>query len=510
MSQAQAMASADITSQTAPLTAQVGELQRTGQQQQAALTQEFNQLMPYAQHAAEYTGQFNQMAESDAQAIYQQAGQQLNNLQQNSAAEAQRVAQQTGGPVSTGQFTSSLDPFATATAATGANNRLTSLELGVIGTDQANQFAGQVLPAMELEQRRTAQADINNKIQTLKDQIATIQGTKSKLTQSNYAKLQTAQQRYDLAKAQLQLKRQQGAQAWEATKRKLAQTDTELGIKAQHEGFTEYATTRALDQTGDKVTLSQEVAAFNQGLANKKLKISAADVAARIQHMSVQEKQAAQRIGISDAEYVLRQQHYAIMDQNATTRLQVQDQSNAMNFIDGLMGGKNSNKPVTVTTKKYLDPTDPLAVAAANYGQGLGGITGKKPPGNVYFDKSHGKNGAWYTYIKTTMNGNQFASTYGTHGTPITNPNAMYQTIHQAFPDMSGKMITNMLKAKLGLPGDWKLGDPASYTTPDLMNMSLSGLTDLARSFGFPVSPRTVGKQELIDFIHHHQSTRGQ
>jgi hypothetical protein len=63
-------------------------------------------------------------------------------------------------------------------------------------------------------------------------------------------------------------------------------------------------------------------------------------------------------------------------------------------------------------------------------------------------------------------------------------------------------MLQNLIQVRLGLP-DWKVGQPANYSTATLSGMSLSDLTDLAVARGFKPSPTAASKQQLIDFIHH-------
>jgi hypothetical protein len=479
LDQAKATADAEIGAQVAPLQGQITQFQKAGTQEQNALGAEYNSLLPYAQSAAAYTGQFNRMAASDSNAIFQAAGQQMNTLQQNAAAEAQRVAQQTGGPVSTGTFTAGLDPYAAATQQSGAVGGLTSLELGVIGTDQANQFAGQVLPAMELEDRRSARMNIDNHIADLRSQIATIQGTKSKLIDAKLPELLTAQRNYELNKAKLAQSKVANDRSWTATQ-------------------------RALDQKDAQLALAEQAQLFAEGVSTKKLNLTAGQLALEARRLTDSEKQAADKLGLSYAEYALRANHYAATEATANKRVAVQEESNARMMIDGIFGGANSNKPVTITQKHYLDAKDPLAVQAINYASNH--VLGAKPPSNVFYDA---KRKQFYTYTKSTMTPQQFSQTYDTHGTPISDPNAMYRFLRTAMPDAKPVMLQNLIKAKLGLNPDWKPGDPASHRTADLNAMSLSDLTDLAVKEGFPPTPHAASRQALIDYIHAADAGRG-
>jgi hypothetical protein len=486
LGQAQSQAATEVAGQVAPLQGQVTQLTKQGGQEQSALGSEFNQLLPYAQQAAAYTGQFNQMASSDANAIFQQAGSQMNTMQQNAAAQAQRLAQQTGGPVSTGTFTAGLDPFTTATAESGAVGRLTGLELGTLGTDQATQFSGQVLPAMEMEQRRTAAADITNKIDAIKTQISTIEGTKSKLVNAKLPALLAAQQNFQLNKEKMALDKSNAEHNWQNTK-------------------------RALDQSGAKLALASRVETFNEGVDTAKLgqegvklKITAAQVDNEATHMSNEDANAAAKLGLSKEEYILKEHQYAVSDSIAQQRADNQSQSNLVHFIDGFVGGTSSNKPVSVTQKHILNPNDPLVQAAMHY-SGLAAATGKKPPANVFYDP---KTKQWYTYTKTTMTPSQFATQHGGHGSPMSDPNALYRVMRQALPNSDPKMLQNLIRVKLGIPS-WKPGQSAAApATQDLAKLTLPKLTDVAVQHGFKPSPVAATRQQLIDYIHAHHEVR--
>jgi|SRR5215471_3223068 len=504
--QAQAQAATEIAGQVGPLQGQVAQLTKQGQQQVGSLTNEFqNNLIPAAQHEAQQTAAFNQNAQGAEAGIFQQATSQMNTLAQNQAQQAQQIAQQTGGPVSTGMFTSGLQPYQTAEVQSGAVSQLTGLNLGTIGTNEAQMFAGQVLPAMESLQKSTARANIASQIADLKKQITTIQGTKSKLVDAKLPALLAAKQGFALNVAQLAQKRIAANRAWTATKRGLDQRDRTLSLTEQNQAFNKWLAKQELGQKGRVITDQEKNQLFNEWLAKGKLGISQQQVDAYSQHLTATEKLDAERLGITKQELAARILQYSASNKIAEQRLGIQAQSNARAIIDAALGGTGSNRPTTVTVKKWLNsgdpskniPADPLVTAALN----AGGLFSKgKPPSNVYYDTNRRQ---WYTYVKNTMTPQQFATQYNPGGTPMSDPNALLAVLKQGVPGRSESFYVNLIRLRLGIP-DWKPGQPAAYTPQSLGALDINKLTDIAMSRGFQPSPVKTGKQALIDFILHH------
>jgi hypothetical protein len=521
---AQSQADVDISSQVTPLQAQIDYENKLGTQQQSAITSEFNQLLPYSQQAAAMTGAFNQQASSDAQQVFQSAQAQLNAQQQNAASAAQNLAQQTGGPVSTGQFTDVLSPYQTAMGQSGAIGQLATLQLGQIGTDQANQFSGQVLPAMAAEQHATVRNTINDQIQQLRSQITQIEGTKSKLVNAALPGLVSSQLKYYTDQLSLSEKAWKDQQSVVATNRKLDTADNALALNAaklvedtwekgrtitiagQKESFNEWLAGEKLNQTDVNNTVKNWLAGKKLDLDGQKIVqqwtkmgLDRAALNARIAHMSNQDKATAARLGISAGQLALGQTKLQEQASEAAARIQVQAQKNTNSLISGVFKGSTSTKPVSITQKHYLNDNDPLAQQAQRYATG-GGFLGT-PPKNVFFDpKANNGQGGYYTYIKTTETPAQYAQKMGSSGTPMSDPNAIYKFLMSSDPNMDPKMAIAAIQLHLGLP-KWQPGMPANYTTATLNQMSLPDLTDLAIAYGFPASPRAVGKQRLIDYI---------
>jgi len=537
LKQATSLANADIASQIAPLQSQIGYQQKLLPQEQQALTDEFNQLMPYAQQQAAYTGEFNRGVASDAQQIFQQAGTNLNTMQQNNAAQAQQMAQQIGGPVSTGQFTDALTPYQSAIGQGASVAGLNALELGAIGTDQAYQFSGQVLPAMAAEQHQTVAANINDQIQKLKDQITTIQGTKSNLVDAKLPALLTAAHNYQLQVASLAEKKLQDKRSYTTTMRALDQANAKLKLATRQEAFVEKTTgtkldqgQQALDQSEQKITQNEQAL----GIKTQQQKETA--------------RHNAQMEGISYDKYLAYNAHMVRSDSNASKRNQIQETKNFQTVLDVAMGGSSSNKPVSVYEKHYLNKSDPLYVQTIKaIHDSVKPTLGQKAttfPKNVFYDP---KTQQYYTEGRVSTTPAAFAQQHGMSGTPISDPNALFRLLKNQFPDKSDSIITDAIRVKLGIP-NWNYGDampgtqkaapttrpkgPAAVTPPTtalgvtgnagspektytgtptqaaaLAKMPIGQLTDLAIKYGFKPSPVRASRQSLIDFIYHATSS---
>ena len=517
LKQAQAMAASDISAQVAPLQSQIDYQQHLLPQEQGALTSEFNNLLPYAQQAALGTAQFNKQASDDAQQIFQQAGTNLNTMQQNNAAQAQRMAQQIGGPVSTGQFTSALEPYQTAIGQGASVAGLNSLELGTIGTDQAQQFAGQTLPAMAAEQHSTVAANIQDQIQKLKDQITTVQGTKSKLVDARLPALLTAAHNYRLSVAQLAEKKLQDTRAFKALQTTLTQKGETIELAKEAQSFNECVDQQKLGQSGQALTLTQG----ELDLGNARL--------------TQQAKDEARKYGLDYLKYSALAAHYIRSDATSAARVTAEEQKNAASLINVALGGSTSNKPVTMTVRHYLTANDPLMQKVNRYAKN--NLFGKSPfPTGVYYDKSTGK---FYTMVHQTETPQHFMQTHGMSGTPTQDPNQLYKFLTGSGVDAT--MAANIIRLRLGIP-KWNPGDKITSTAPpkktakttaavvnptnalgvtgnagspeqtyspgssvaaNLAKMPIGQLTTLAEKYGFKPSPVKTGRQALIDFIYH-------
>jgi hypothetical protein len=473
---AQDQAAAEINAQVNPLQSQISQLQGNQQAAAAAIGQEFAQLLPSVANSASRLEQSNADNLNAAQAIFQQAGSQLNTLQQNAAAQAQRLAQQVGGPVSSGQFTSASDPYAQAAAAGGATESMTQLELGAAGNRAAEVFAGQVFPALATEQQAKNRQYYQDQIKSIQDEITKIQSTKGTLVSSKLATLQAADRQYKLDLANLKLKKINDLHSWDAKARSLEQKDTQLKQYDQRTGLMQ----DALNQSGyfKDISAKQKQTALQQ--AGQRIKLEGTRI-------TNQEAQAWARIGVQRDALTARINHYTESDKLANARLNVQQQKNAMSLIDAAMqpGG---GKPVKLTTRVNLRADDPAVIAA---------LTGHaSAAADVHRDP---KTGQWYEYKNMTLTPAQWAHNQGVQATSgVHDPNQLYQLLTSN--NTPPAMARNLVRIKTGM-SDWAPGQKSSYTAEDLAKMSIPKLDKLARARGFTGDDSTLTKQRAIDFI---------
>lgn len=464
--QAVAEAQSEIAASVAPDQAELKVLANQQAQQENTVSAEFAQLLPYAQQSSELTAGFNAGVANDANAIFQAANQNMGQLATNSAQAAQQVAQATGGPAATTTLTGPMSEFQLAQQQTGEVGQLTNLELGSSATAEAAQFAGQTLPAMMKQSDDQIRAQIATKTLALQQDIAKVEGTESKIVN---AKLPALQRQALTA----QLDEQKIAETKLNDSHKWNEFEQGLNLKANEIAFTE---------------------AYDTG----KLKVSQQTVDLRAQQLTATEKATAARLGLTAQEYALRASQYVQSDALASQRLAVEQQRNSISAINAMLGGSTSDKPITMTTVKYLNASDPLAIAAARYQQG-GLLTKAKMPSNVFYDPSRHE---WYTYVKQEMTPSQWHLKTGTSGTPVSDPNAIYNALMHMPPGErpSKQFAISAIQDRLGIP-DWKPGQSATPSHVDLVKMSMSDLLHLATQRGFKGDALTTSKQRLIDYI---------
>jgi hypothetical protein len=485
LSGAKAAAASEIAMQAAPIHSQIAAETQLGKQQQAAVTQEFNSVLPYVQSGARETADFNTQMANDSQAIFQQAGLNLNAAQQNQAQQAQQMAQQIGGPVATGTFTNALSPYETAMGQSSAIGQLNTMQMGTIGTDMMGQFAGQVFPSMAVEQHATLRANINDAIQKLEDQLTTLNASKSKLVDAKLPQLLTAQVNYYKDQAAAKNAAQKAYDTWVINKENADTRAAAVRVAAKKLGF---------DITQGNIKDAQGWAKIGQAST----KLQQAGIALKIKASDLTEKQRHDMAieGIDVNKFIQTRNYQAAQIALGQGRLNAMDTRNMMTFLDGATGGKSSNKPMSIYKRTYLPKNSPLvkqAVAALSPTNFMGKI---KMPAGLHMDSK----GNWFFTEHVTQTPQAYAESAGASGTPTMDPNVLYAALSSAFPDESPQTILNAIRMKTGLP-TWKPGQPANYSTATLNAMSLSDLTDLAVAHGFPQSPKAATKQRLIDFI---------
>jgi hypothetical protein len=216
--------------------------------------------------------------------------------------------------------------------------------------------------------------------------------------------------------------------------------------------------------------------------------------------------------------------NYTVGQNIARRRVAATENANVYHLIDAALGGSTSTSPVKIQRKQYLDPSNPLVVAAKAY-SGVPSLLGKSAPKNIFHDKQ-----GWYTFNTTTVTPQQFAIESGSSGTPVTKAQDLWDVISNAMPSEAKtpngrKLILGVINSRLGIsgwtPGKTSVAATNAVTTPTvggapsgpaapatatyLAKLPLSSLTDVAMKLGFPGSPKAVSRQHLVDFILAHQ-----
>jgi hypothetical protein len=452
---AQQQAAASIAGQNAPLQAQVTTL---GGQETAArgnIAQEASALLPYAQQSAQAVQQANDNALSMEQQVFAAAGTRMNQLHQAAASEAQQLAQQMGGPVSTGQFTQALEPFEEALPNVQAGGTLNALGLSMAGTQEAQQFAGQVFPAMMSEESAKSDAFFNDQIKTLNNQIDANAGTKSDLVNSDLNTLLQSERQFRLST----ITNQRDAKA------------AAMNEKVQRQGLAD-----------DKIRnqLSQG-AAKRAGIA---LGVSEQRAQASITHMTNQDRIQAQKLGLSVAEFKQRAAHQAQTAKEGAARVSDSISKDAVTMIQAAMGG---GKPVSMTHRAYVP----------------GSASAFKVPAGAFYDPQRKQ---YYKVVHETIPASQWSQMTGRGPAgvhPITDPNGLYEYMRGSLPELGRQKTINLIRAQTNKP-NWSPGQKVSYSSNDLHNMPLSELSGLARDNGYAGKlGKMANRQRIVDYLMH-------
>jgi hypothetical protein len=467
---AEADAAAQIQGQNAPLQARVTSL--GGQQTAAAgaITQEFQGLLPYVAASSGRIGQAYGAALTAEQQVFAAAGTRMNQLRQQQASEAQQLAQQMGGPVATGQFTQAMEPYEQALGASGAGSMLHTLGMGQAGVQEAEQFAGQVFPALQTEQVAQSDNFYKNQIKDLQGQIDANAAGKSALVGKEQSDLLASERAFRLQQLQSAMDKTKAQRDWKVQQQQIA----------------------ASKLSGKLSKGAAKRAGISLGLQVQGQKMSEQRLQAEIQHMSRADQLAAERLGLSKAEFVQRVQHQQQSVKAGATKLSDSIQKDAITLVQAAMGG---GKPVSRTYRAYVP--------------GAAGKNRFHPPSGAYWDP---KKGQYYRIGHETMTASEWQQQTGEGGDaqhPITDPNRLYDYMRGSLPQLGRKHTINLIRAQTGMK-NWSPGQKTNYTGHDLQVMPISELKGLARIYGMPsVGGAKTTRQNLVDFILSHVHTGG-
>jgi hypothetical protein len=462
VAKSEADAAAQIQGQNAPL--QAREKTLGGQQTAAAgaITKEFSGLMPYVAGSAQRVGQAYGGALSAEQQIFQAAGQRMNQLKQSQAAEAQQLAQQMGGPVATGDFTKAMEPYESVMGSQAAGSMLHTLGMGQAGVQEAEQFAGQVFPALQTEQVANSDNFYKNQIKDLQNQIDANLSGKSALVGKEQSDLLASERAFRQQQLQTAMAKQQAKREWKVQQQQI----------------------RASKLSGKLSQGAAKRAGISLGLQEHASVRADKAQAASIAHMSRADQLAAERLGLSKAEFYQRVQHANQTAKQGAAKVSDSIQKDAISLVQAAMGG---GKPVSRTYRAYVP--------------GAAGKNKFHPPSGAYWDD---KKGQYYRIGHETMTASEWQQQTGEGGDaqhPITDPNRLYDYMRGSLPQLGRKHTINLIRAQTGMK-NWKPGQKTSYSGHDLQVMPISELKGLARIYGMPkVGGAKTTRQMLVDFI---------
>jgi hypothetical protein len=449
-----------INAENAPLKAQADTLGGQETAAQKELQSEQAALMPYIQHSADQVGQFNKDALSMEQSVFQAAGSRMSSMQQDQAAEAQKLAQQMGGPVATGEFTEGLQPFSDALPGAQATNMLEGLGIASAGNQEAQQFAGQVFPALMTEEQAKSKGYFEDQIKTLRDQITQNASGKSALIGSTLADALDKERTFELNVKTAQLDKLKANRDWQATKTQLAHDSARLGLSKKASALSEAGVT---GRYKGKPTMEA-------------IKLSA------------DQRLQAQRLGLSATEFQQRLAASTMKASDARAKDITDASQNAASFLDSAMN-PNGGKPITRTTKHWIPHHSPENLAAAS---------GRSS--QYHYDPQRKQ---WYLYQRETLTPEEWAQRGGYSGpTPITDPNRLYNLVRGEVPNLPKKALINLVRAKTGQQ-NWSPGQKTSHTGEELHSLTRDELMGIAADRGLRRPTGKWGKQQLIDYILH-------
>lgn len=133
-------------------------------------------------------------------AVFAEASARLSDLRAQRGADAQALAQQIGAPVPASTFTNPVDLETRLSIPEFAGAKLQSLGLAAGGVQQAEAYAGQVMPMMKARQVQETRNHFQDLIAEEKKQIASLKGQKAGLVSQRQRELLTQEREYKLNK----------------------------------------------------------------------------------------------------------------------------------------------------------------------------------------------------------------------------------------------------------------------------------------------------------------------
>lgn len=397
---------AEIAGEVNPLKGQVGTLQSQETSNLAGIRDMFGSILPFSAGAAERVGTAYDTAEAQQQSIFAQATLRMNQLRQSRAQEAQALAQEMGGPVSVGEFTSSMGFEPEALANLGAGQQLHTLQYGMADVGLANAFAGRVLPLVQTEETAKARQFYEDKITEIQKQIATLEGTKTSKVNAAANDLQIKEREFALQKTQQALDKLKADHDWAATQRTLKGEERRIALAERQFKLEEAGVTGTFK---GKPTLAKQTLTAN-------------------------EKAQAAAAGMTNKEFQLRKTQQEGASRLAAQRFALTQRATWAQYLDMAINPA-PGKTITETIKIPVDKPNVLDK-------------------DIYHEVVNGKD----VYYKLKN-----VSRQGDAASPISDPTDLvdYLISHNVPKNVAVKMV----RARLQIP-NWQYGKPLPSGTP--------------------------------------------
>lgn len=379
----------EIASATAPYQAERARAEARRKQAATEIGAMFGAIQPFVAQSAQAVQDYYTQGQDQMRGIFDRAQQRMQGMRADRGAEAQALAQEMGGPVSVGEFTAPLESSGQALTDAEGGGMLHALASAQAGAQEAQNFAGEVFPALRTEETANRDRFFQEQIREAENQVASLESQKGPKTTARLNELLGAERSFGLDKLK-------SDRDWQATLRTL-KNDEERMRMAQ-----------ALDEAGVTGTFKGQ-----DTLASRQL--------------SADERNAAAQLGLSQEELALRREEYISNAAIQRQQLNVSQRQGGMQMLDSLITG-GGGKSVKTTVKHEI---------------GADRANGPNAPKNVYAEVD--RKGKTHYYFNETVT----VSAGGT--TPIGSPGQLLSLLTAT--GIPRKMAINLIRARLNLPG---------------------------------------------------------
>ena len=452
----------------------------------AGIGKMFGDLMPYAQNAAKFVGDYYDASLAREQNIYEQAQGRLSMIRAQRAAEAQQFAQQTGGPVNVEAFLAPLNTSMVELPNAQQNTLFHSNMLAQGGVQEAEAWAGRVFPMIRVEQEQQLRAEFQARINAAQKEIDRIKAEASTREQTRLEELQQQEREYKLEQARLALDRLKADRDYRATQQQLKNQQRQLaddraGILGYYEGryrgkdgkiHTWRKPTWATTQ--DKTKLDQAQQSIDEDVRSHKASedLTQQDITSKKVDADRAYAFNKQKLRVEQARYVGQ-----LIKEATTPGSQTYKRTRYV-----LSAGPGKAATMTSAQKAKLIP---MQLSKAEAVQQTGNPNAA--PGVYYFSKQD--------------------ETVPVSDTVIQDPTQLYKYLVQNGADKT--MALNAVRAKYQISGKWKPGmgyDPADKVSMDKINgMDFNEVRALAKKEGWQPDPKKKATAyTLKTWLYHH------